>query len=236
MINFFTNLKNKMHFQPHFLFFIHPFYFARRNLYKYYKLHSSKLSGNLLDIGCGSKPYKELFNHCKTYVGLEIETNKNLNEMDFTYDGKTFPFEEGRFDSAICSEVLEHVFEPEIFLKEVNRVLKKDGKVILTLPFFWDEHEQPYDFARYTSFGLKYILEKHNFEILEHNKIGNNLSIISQMINCYLYKKLYIKKNFFLKFISSLMFVLFNILGIFFSFLPKNNDMYLDNLVIAKKK
>lgn len=225
-----------MHFQPHFLFFIHPFYFARRNLYKYYKLHSSKLSGNLLDIGCGSKPYKELFNHCKTYVGLEIETNKNLNEMDFTYDGKTFPFEEGRFDSAICSEVLEHVFEPEIFLKEVNRVLKKDGKVILTLPFFWDEHEQPYDFARYTSFGLKYILEKHNFEILEHNKIGNNLSIISQMINCYLYKKLYIKKNFFLKFISSLMFVLFNILGIFFSFLPKNNDMYLDNLVIAKKK
>lgn len=236
MKTFLINLKNKMHFRPHFLFVLHPFYFARRNLFKYYKIHSSKLGGDLLDIGCGSKPYKELFNHCKSYVGLEIEANKNLNDIDFTYDGKTFPFEDEKFDSAICSEVLEHVFEPEIFLKEVNRVLKKDGKVIFTLPFFWDEHEQPYDFARYTSFGLKYILEKQNFEILEQNKIGNNLSIISQMINCYLYKKLYTKNNFLLKLISSLMFIIFNILGILMSFLPKNNDMYLDNLVIAKKK
>ena len=225
-----------MHFQPHFLFLLHPFYFARRNLFKYYKIHSSKLSGDLLDIGCGSKPYKDLFNHCKSYVGLEIEANKNLNDVDFTYDGKTFPFENGKFDSAICSEVLEHVFEPETFLKEVNRVLKKDGKAIFTLPFFWDEHEQPYDFARYTSFGLKYILEKQNFEFLQHIKIGNNLSIIMQMINCYIYKKIYTKKNLLLKIISTLMFILFNILGILVSFLPKNNDMYLDNLVIAKKK
>jgi SAM-dependent methyltransferase len=236
MKTFFKNFKNKMHFQPHFLFLLHPFYFARRNLYKYYKLYSLRLNGDLLDIGCGSKPYKNLFDHCKSYVGLEVESNSNSPEVEFTYDGKTFPFKDENFDSAICSEVLEHVFEPEIFLKEVNRVLKKNGLVIFTLPFFWDEHEQPYDFARYTSFGLKYILEKQNFEILEHNKIGNNLSLITQMINCYLYKKLYNKKNIVFKFISTFMFIFFNILGIFLSILPKNNDMYLDNLIIAKKK
>ena len=50
---------------------------------------------------------------------------KIKNSADFTYDGKNFPFEDETFDSAVCSEVLEHVFEPNQFLKEVNRVLKK---------------------------------------------------------------------------------------------------------------
>ena len=81
--------------------------------------------------------------------------------------------------------------------------------IILTLPFFWDEHEQPYDYARYTSFGLKYILEKENFEILEQVKIGNDLSIITQLLNCYIYKKLYENKNFILKSLSLIFFSFF---------------------------
>ena len=124
-----------MNFQPHWLFLVHPFYFSRRNLFKFYKKYSLKLGGNLIDIGCGNKPYKNLFKHCKRYVGLEIES-ENKNSADFTYDGKNFPFEDETLDSAICSEVLEHVFEPNQFLREVNRVLKKNGLIILTLPFF----------------------------------------------------------------------------------------------------
>ncbi len=224
-----------MNFQPHWLFLVHPFYFSRRNLFKFYKKYSLKLGGNLIDIGCGNKPYKNLFEHCKSYVGLEIES-ENKNSSDFTYDGKNFPFEDETFDSAICSEVLEHVFEPNQFLQEINRVLKKKGLIILTLPFFWDEHEQPYDYARYTSFGLKYILEKENFEILEQVKIGNDLSIITQLLNCYIYKKLYENKNFILKSLCLIFFAFFNFVGLIISIFPKNNDMYLDNFVVAKKK
>lgn len=235
----FKNLKkfkDKMSFQPHGLFLVHPFYFSRRNLFKFYKKYSSKLSGNLIDIGCGNKPYKDFFKHCKSYVGLEIESENVKNSADFVYDGKNFPFDDEIFDSAICSEVLEHVFEPNIFLRQINRVLKKNGLIILTLPFFWDEHEQPYDYARYTSFGLRYILEKENFEIIEQVKIGNNLSIIAQLLNCYIYKKLYENKNFLLKSLSLIFFTFFNFIGIIISIFPKNNDMYLDNLVVAKKK
>ncbi len=224
-----------MNFQPHWLFLVHPFYFSRRNLFKFYKKYSPKLGGNLIDIGCGNKPYKNLFKHCKSYFGLEIE-NENKNSADFTYDGKNFPFGDETFDSAICSEVLEHVFEPNQFLRETNRVLKKNGLIILTLPFFWDEHEQPYDYARYTSFGLKYILEKENFEILEQVKIGNDLSVIAQLLNCYIYKKLYENKNFLSKSLSLIFFSFFNFIGLIISIFPNNNDMYLDNLVVAKKK
>jgi SAM-dependent methyltransferase len=236
MINFFKKLKKKMNFEPHVLFLIHPFYFSRRNLFKFYKMYSLKLHGNLLDIGCGNKPYKNLFKHCKSYIGLEVESDTGKNLADVTYDGHTFPFKEGTFDSAICSEVLEHVFEPNLFLKQINKVLKKNGLVIFTLPFFWDEHEQPYDYARYTSFGLKYILEKENFEILEQVKIGNNLSIISQLINCYFYKKLYENRNFLIKSIALIIFSFSNLIGLILSIFPKNDDMYLDNLVIARKK
>lgn len=235
MNKYFKKFKAQMNFQPHWLFLVHPFYFSRRNLFKFYKKYSQKLGGNLIDIGCGNKPYKNLFKHCKSYIGLEIES-ENKNSADFTYDGKNFPFEDETFDSAVCSEVLEHVFEPNQFLKEVNRVLKKNGLIILTLPFFWDEHEQPYDYARYTSFGLKYILEKENFEILEQVKIGNDLSIITQLLNCYIYKKLYENKNFILKSLSLIFFSFFNLIGLIMSIFPKNNDMYLDNLVVAKKK
>jgi SAM-dependent methyltransferase len=199
-------------------------------------MYSLKLHGNLLDIGCGNKPYKNLFKHCKSYIGLEVESDTGKNLADVTYDGHTFPFKESTFDSAICSEVLEHVFEPNLFLKQINKVLKKNGLVIFTLPFFWDEHEQPYDYARYTSFGLKYILEKENFEILEQVKIGNNLSIISQLINCYFYKKLYENRNFLIKSIALIIFSFSNLIGLILSIFPKNDDMYLDNLVIARKK
>jgi SAM-dependent methyltransferase len=236
MLNIIKNFKKKMNFQPHLLFLVHPFYFSRRNLFKAFQHYSPKLSGDLLDIGCGSMPYKKLFTHCNSYIGLEIETEKSNEFADYTYDGKTFPFENESYDSAICSEVLEHVFEPNIFLKEINRVMKKNGLIILTLPFIWDEHEQPYDYARYTSFGLKYILEKENFEVLEQKKICNNLSIISQLINCYFYKKMYHKKNFLFKNFSLLIFLFFNLIGLILSIFPKNKDMYLDNLVIAKKK
>jgi SAM-dependent methyltransferase len=68
--------------------------------------------------------------------------------------------------------VLEHVFNPDDFLNEVNRVLKPSGKLLLTVPFVWDEHEQPYDYARYSSFGLRSLLEKHGFSIVKHEKVG----------------------------------------------------------------
>ena len=236
-MEFFKKIKADLHFNVKTWFLVHPFYFARRNLYKGFENYSSKLSGKLIDIGCGSKPYKKLFNNCNKYIGLEIESDDQKNDdSDYTYDGKTFPFENESFDSAICSQVLEHIFEPTIFLNEINRILKKDSLIIMTVPFIWDEHEQPHDYARYTSFGLKYVLEKHNFEVLEQVKLCNDLSVIAQIINCHIYKKLYHKKNFFMKIISLPMFVLFNLLGICLSLFPKNNDMYLDNFILARKR
>ena len=66
----------------------------------------------------------------------------------------------------LCNQVLEHVFNPDEFLLKINRVLKNDGKLLLTVPFVWDEHEQPFDYARYSSFGLKALIEKMVLKLL----------------------------------------------------------------------
>jgi SAM-dependent methyltransferase len=152
------------------------------------------------------------------------------------YDGHTFPFPNETYDGIISNEVLEHVFNPDEFLSEILRCLKKNGKLLLTVPFVWDEHEQPGDFARYTSFGIKYLLEKHGFKIIYFHKTANDITVIFQLINDYIYKSCIGKNRRFNRiFINSLSSV-FNILGLILSLiLPKNNDLYLDNVILAQK-
>jgi SAM-dependent methyltransferase len=130
--------------------------------------------------------------------------------------------------------VLEHVFNPDEFIEEINRVLKIGGKLLLTVPFVWDEHEQPYDYARYSSFGLKHLLENHNFKIIESKKSISDFRVIIQLINGYIYKKS--KKYFLLKQLAQLIFIFpFNIIGLILKTFPGNTDLYLDNIILAEK-
>jgi len=187
-----AKLIKKHDFQPGFLgIFFNPFYLTRRALFINIKSLSHHIYGETLDVGCGKKPYQNLFS-CSSYIGLEYDTpqNRKSKNAEFFYDGKNFPFSDSKFDSIICNEVLEHVFNPDEFLSEIIRVLKPNGKMLMTVPFVWDEHEQPHDYARYSSFGLKYLLEKNSFEILEQRKSVDDIAAIFQLINAYIYKKI----------------------------------------------
>jgi len=235
------NLKQlyiKEQFNPKLIgLFINPFYFARTGLYKNVSELIPNLNGKLLDIGCGTKPYQNLCD-VNEYIGLEIddEGNRNHKYADVFYDGKTIPFENNTFDSILSNQVFEHVFNPNDFLKEINRVAKLGGVFLMTVPFVWDEHEQPYDYARYSSFGLKHILSENGFEIVEHRKSNNGLEVIFQLINDYIYKVTLTKKVYFNMLTTLILMAPMNIIGLVLSkLLPKNDDLYLDNIVLAKK-
>ncbi len=229
----------KEQFNPKFLgLLINPFYFARKGLYKNVSELIPNLYGKLLDVGCGTKPYENICN-VKEYIGLEIddEGNRQHKFADAFYDGNTIPFDNKTFDSVISNQVFEHVFNPNEFLKEINRVIKKDGILLLTVPFVWDEHEQPYDYARYTSFGLKHILEKNGFKILEHRKSNNGIEVVFQLLNDYIYKVISSKNLYFNLITSLLLMAPVNIIGLILSkILHGNNDLYLDNIVLAQKE
>ncbi len=214
-----------------------PVFFIRRALYSVIKKNVSGLKGNIMDFGCGSKPYRDLFLNCNEYIGVDfepIEASKDPN-VDVYYNGKDLPFENQKFDCIFCTEVVEHLFNLDEILTEFHRVLKDDGIVLLTFPFAWPEHAQPYDFARYTSFATQHIFKKHNFKIDKYEKTGHFSMVIFQYIAFYFHTIL--PGNSIAKTILGVPFVfLTNLLGLVFSFLlPKNKDLYFNNVVIVSK-
>lgn len=217
--------------------FVNPFFLARRGLWRAIKTASPSLSGSLLDVGCGTKPYQALF-EVSSYTGLELDTPvaRQRNVADAYYDGEIFPFPNNSFNSVLCNQVLEHVFRPDAFLAEVNRVLKPGGRLLLTVPFIWDEHEQPYDYARYSSFGLRDLLERNGFRVLQQKKILADASVLFQLINAYLFK-ITNSRLIALKLMTRVfVFAPVSLLGLLLGgVLPRNEDMFLDQIVLVEK-
>jgi len=122
-------LKHQSFHPSLFSLFIHPFYFIRRDLYKNIKRLAPQLKGKLLDFGCGRKPYEPLFS-VDEYIGIDIQKSGHDHskpKVDVYYDGQHIPFPDASFDSLFCSEVVEHIFNPNEILQEINRVLKPGG-------------------------------------------------------------------------------------------------------------
>lgn len=228
----------KQQYAPGFMgFWLNPFYHSRNGLRKAIAQMAPHMSGRLLDVGCGRKPYREMFS-ANEYIGLEIDSSENRanKQADFFYDGNLFPFANHDFDGVLCNQVLEHVFTPDLFLGEIRRVLKPGGLLLLTVPFVWDEHEQPWDYARYSSFGLTDLLEKNGFELLDQQKINADVRVLFQLVNAYLYKVLWTKSQVINLLICITVMAPFNVLGaLLYKILPGNPDMYLDLAVLTRK-
>ena len=215
--------------------FVNPFYLARRALHREIAACAPDLTGRLLDVGCGRKPYRDLF-EVDEYIGLEIDTEatRSRGYADQFYDGHRFPFDDSSVDAIICNQVLEHVFNPSEFLAEIRRVLRPAGKLLLTVPFAWDEHEQPHDYARYSSFGLKYLLAAHGFEIQRYGKTLADASVIAQLLNAYVFKVCRTRSPVANVVLTALLMAPISLLGqVIGALLPRNQDLFLDSVVLA---
>ena len=110
----------------------------------------------VLDAGAGTSPYKSLFAHAR-YESADFEqVNKAYAHQTYTCDLSAIPVEDSRFDAVIFNQVMEHLPEPRAVLCELHRALRPGGRLIYSGPLFYEEHEKPYDFYRYTQFGVRY--------------------------------------------------------------------------------
>lgn len=237
MIGLLRRYLQKQQFNPGLLgAFVNPFFLARRQLWREIAAASASLSGPLLDVGCGTKPYRSLF-ATDTYIGLDLDSQATRARgiADALYDGGRFPFDDAQFRCVLCNQVLEHVFNPQEFIAEIRRVLAPGGMLLLTVPFVWDEHEQPYDYARYSSFGLKSLLEQHGFRVVRHRKLLADVSVLFQLTNAYLYKVTHTRSTYFNLLLTAALFAPVSLLGLVLgACLPKNQDLFLDQLVLAE--
>jgi SAM-dependent methyltransferase len=138
--------------------------------YAFYRVMAPALSeyarGKVIDVGCGDMPYKSVIvAHATEYDTIDVE--RRVPEVKFVgdvHDMKVLADE--TYDSAVCLDVLEHVHDPLRALGEIRRVLKRDGRLLLSVPHLSRLHEEPHDYFRYTKYGLSSLFDRAGFEVL----------------------------------------------------------------------
>ena len=153
---------------------------------------SEKMKGDVLDIGCGKKPYEDLImgiDAVKSYTGVDIEGEySKKGKPDILWDGNILPIESKQYDIVVCFEVIEHVMDISNILKESHRVLRNNGTIIITSPFVWPLHDEPNDYFRYTPFSIEEIMIEWNFTNILTYRIGSWKSVIYQLHKLFLYR------------------------------------------------
>jgi len=133
------------------------------------KKYSKYFKGHLVDLGCGEAPYKKyLSQFVDKYTGVDWSSTFHNSAADIASDlNVQIKIDDEVADSIISISVMEHLFEPQVFLNESYRVLKRGGYMVLQVPWQWRVHEAPHDYFRYTPYALKYMFTKAGFSEIQ---------------------------------------------------------------------
>ena len=121
----------------------------------------------VLDAGAGDCRYQKHFRQAIYESADFCQVKKPYGEITYVCDLRALPVEASRYDLVLMTQVLEHLAEPLEVLGELHRVLKPGGTLWLSAPLQHEEHEEPYDFFRYTQFGLRHVLQRAGFQVVE---------------------------------------------------------------------
>ncbi|MFH1929184.1 MAG: glycosyltransferase [Chloroflexota bacterium] len=152
-------------------------------------------SGILLDVGCGGKPYHGLFaDRIVGYLGLDyppthlaVEEVARVAMADVYGDGAHLPIHSEAVNTVLCTQTLEHVPEPWAVMDEIARVLRPGGHLILTVPLEWGLHGEPYDFYRYTKYGLRHLAERSGLVVKYIRPRGGFWALMGQLHSTQIY-------------------------------------------------
>lgn len=176
-----------------------------QNIKYFSKKTESEGMKNVLDLGCGSKPYESIFSFADKFVGFDVEENERVDFVGFNWD---LPFNDNEFDCLISTQVIEHTAKIPETIQEIKRVVKSGGLVYISVPLAFPEHGIPYDFYRFTRFGLMELFK--DFEIIRIKSHNGYLSTMFRLWNVFL--------NYFpgARYFLFPIFFVNNIFGIFF--------------------
>lgn len=144
------------------------YYLCLSDLGLWLKQELEKSSGVLLDYGCGGSPYRSLARHTE-YKRAELE---GYTDLDYIITpGQPISAPDASFDTILSTQVLEHVAEYKAYLRECFRLLKPGGRLLLTTHGMFEDHGMPYDYFRWTCFGLSKELKEAGLEPVRLNKL-----------------------------------------------------------------
>jgi SAM-dependent methyltransferase len=134
------------------------------------------IQGFVLDAGCGNRPFAIWYDQlAERSLGLDVLALPGVGVVGYA---DRLPLADHVFDTVLATEVLEHVGDAEQAVADFFRVLRPGGHLLVTVPFLYPTHEAPYDFRRFTHHGLRSLLERHGFEVVEVEAKGGAVSLL----------------------------------------------------------
>lgn len=182
---------------------------SRQGLYEFLdpQFSNIKPGENVLTVGAGGE-VNILLRDYAAKTGFKV-TSFDISEdrePDVVGDLHTYDFGENKFDTIVLSEVLEHLHSPHLGVENIYRSLKPGGRLILTTPFIFPIHDRPYDFYRYTKYGLEHLLSDfEDVKIMERNSALEAIDVLWLRLNkisgkhTYFLKRLIVFTVFYLK-------------------------------------
>jgi SAM-dependent methyltransferase len=139
----------------------------------------------VLDAGCGGQPFRFVFEtNSNSYSSCDASDPLGVVDHIAELD-RELPRDllgEQPFDFILCSEVLEHVLDWDTAFANLARLLAPNGRLLVTSPFVYVLHEQPYDFWRVTPHGIRALAERHQLSVVQLDSIGGSWDVIGTVL------------------------------------------------------
>ena len=168
------------------------FYICNKFIPIYQNAIALFIKGAVLDCGCGKVPYYEMYRDNASSVSC-IDWEKSphdTNHIDIAYDlNQGLPYEAASFDSILLTDVLEHLYAPQVLLNAAANSLRLGGHIVVGVPFFYRIHEAPHDFHRYTEFALEKMLTNAGLKVIRKDIYGGYFDVLFDLLNKRLFKK-----------------------------------------------
>ena len=152
-----------------------------------------RFSGQVLDVGCGSKPYRQLFKYSSKYLGIDfpnysLNKDSSFSPPDYFFTSEysqnyRLPFAANQFAHTVSFQVLEHHPQPQKLLSEMARITKKGGYILLTFPFIGGLHEEPHDYQRLTHYQIQRWAKDNHLKVTAVHRLGSLAGVISVLLN-----------------------------------------------------
>lgn len=205
---------------------------------------ASSAHGTLLDVGCGKKPFAPVFAPFVTkHLGIEYspESVYRGHKADIFGDAMNIPLADNSVDTILCTEVLEHLPNPEKAIAEFARILRPNGVLITTAPFFYPIHDA-WDFFRYSPDGLATLMKQNGLDIELVKPLSGTGVTLALLFNLYwfdigfMWTKWLYPFGVILRPILLLLCFIVNVIGGLLEVILPSKQMAFNHLTIARKK
>ncbi|MBI3380347.1 class I SAM-dependent methyltransferase [Candidatus Gottesmanbacteria bacterium] len=226
----------------------HPQYFRKIGEYRCLEMLKKEIKGSFLDIGCGRQWYRDkIEKYVSKYYALDHPKSSKLYKSRYPVgilsNAEKIPLPSIFIDTALLLTVLEHLANPTKVLKEINRILKKNGKVIICTVENYPSHNLPLNYFRFTKFGLSEILTENGFKEAKIISYGNFWETQAVYQNVYMMElvKYYLGKRnmqvlgLFLLVIFAPIIISGNIAAIILGARKATSEFAIGHIVVASK-